>query len=637
MAWLQYLLNVSLSLVPFYLLYILLMQRFTFFKWNRWYIISSLLLCACIPLLRIEAPEVIYYVRPLQNLAVLPVTIDTTPVESPAQAPVASISWVTLVLGIYLSGVFFTATRLLLSIRYILLLVRQGRKMPYEGYWIIRGKHIRQNASFFHYIFLRNDLHSQETMSVVLHESIHVRQWHTADILLAEFFKIVLWFHPVVYHYKKLLQQVHEYEVDQEVAAQTDKKEYAHLLLKLQTSRPLAVVNLYSAGGTRKRIEMLFTQKSIGMKKVFYLLVIPCMLLTATYCSRKEQIATPINSAAQVTYKQYGVVEETENQVSYILLPEKIANLQDYHSFLYKGELTEVGKLFAKYGVSMSALTTPHTTGSTEMCGFILDGKNGNTDAFAKVAELLHKKQVMVCSVNKKTGKASVVVAAYDPSAAGTERVVEAGTGSFFINDESQLLLCINLTGIGTFEDKKGLEQFVNRISEAFKKEGYTDVKMDLSTKNSTVNSIYDIDEFTFGLKNPATGEQASGTFNINEMLEKHMNVICRVDKKTKKILIKPGQMPVAQVGARLFNDNCSSCHTENDLGRAPALANVEDRHTREWIYSYVRNSADMIRKGDKQAVEVHQQWNQLPMNAFPNLTNDEIDAVLEYIKAQKS
>lgn len=590
---LQYLLNASLCLIPFYLLYILLMRRFTFFTWNRWYIISSLLFCAIIPVLRIQPPETMRYVTFLPNLTVLPEQAPALQVAGAAVNTVSSFDWITIVVMVYAGGVVLAAIRLLYNLWQVILMIRRGRKTAYENCWIIQGKHIRQNASFLHYIFLQQDLQEQEILPVILHERIHVRQWHTMDVLLAECFKILLWFHPVVFHYKKLLQQVHEFEVDHEVAAKTDKKEYAHLLLKLQNGAALTVANLYGAGNTRKRIEMLFTQKSIAMKKVFYLFAIPCLVLTATYCSRKQDTVTVIDNDARIVQKKYGVLEESNDQISYILLPEKIIDMKDYHSFLNGGEFTEIGKLFEKYGVSARALTVPYISGATELCGFMLNGQHTEAQAFARVAELIHKNQAMACTVNKQTGKASVMVVAYDPTAGKNKRMVETGTGSFFINDDKELYLCINPAGIATLDDKKGLEAFIEQISGAFSKEGFTSVSLDVAISEKNFTSLSDIDKMTLRLENPKNGEKAEATFAISEMLVKQQNVICRVDKKLHTIRIGTGQMPLAHVNQQVFKADCAKCHTSTEGIHVPA-ADVSAAQDRKAVLAFMGNKAGL-------------------------------------------
>lgn len=88
-----------------------------------------------------------------------------------------------------------------------------------------------------------------------------------------------------------------------------------------------------------------------------------------------------------------------------------------------------------------------------------------------------------------------------------------------------------------------------------------------------------------------------------------------------------------AQDGEKLFKSYCASCHSagSNQLV-GPGLAGVEDRYDKEWLYKWIKNSQELIKSGDEQAVEVYEKYNKLPMPAQP-VNNEEIDAILAYVK----
>jgi len=86
--------------------------------------------------------------------------------------------------------------------------------------------------------------------------------------------------------------------------------------------------------------------------------------------------------------------------------------------------------------------------------------------------------------------------------------------------------------------------------------------------------------------------------------------------------------------GETIFKGNCASCHNVHKDVTGPALAGVYDKHDREWLYAWIKNSSALIKAGDPTAVKLFNDWNQTPMTAMP-LTNDEIDIVLDYIKVE--
>ena len=54
--------------------------------------------------------------------------------------------------------------------------------------------------------------------------------------------------------------------------------------------------------------------------------------------------------------------------------------------------------------------------------------------------------------------------------------------------------------------------------------------------------------------------------------------------------------------------------------------------YEKEWLYSWIRNSAAMIESGDSLAVKVFEENNKVPMLPFEDLSNEDIDAILAFI-----
>jgi mono/diheme cytochrome c family protein len=92
--------------------------------------------------------------------------------------------------------------------------------------------------------------------------------------------------------------------------------------------------------------------------------------------------------------------------------------------------------------------------------------------------------------------------------------------------------------------------------------------------------------------------------------------------------------------GKSLFNANCAACHKLNKPMTGPALANVEQRLydeeglDREWINKWIRNSSSLIKSGDPYAVKIFNEWNKVAMNAFPQLSDQDISDILAYTAA---
>lgn len=87
--------------------------------------------------------------------------------------------------------------------------------------------------------------------------------------------------------------------------------------------------------------------------------------------------------------------------------------------------------------------------------------------------------------------------------------------------------------------------------------------------------------------------------------------------------------------GKTLFMNNCASCHNPLKDATGPALKGV-DQHvpSKEWLYSWIKNSSAVIASGDKYANEIFAKWNKNVMTSFPNLSNEEIDNIIAYVNS---
>ena len=90
-------------------------------------------------------------------------------------------------------------------------------------------------------------------------------------------------------------------------------------------------------------------------------------------------------------------------------------------------------------------------------------------------------------------------------------------------------------------------------------------------------------------------------------------------------------QDPDVQKGKSLFNSQCAACHKLNRNLVGPALKGVSAKYEKDWLYSWIKNSQALIKSGDPQAVAIYEEWNKVAMNAFPNLSNEDIDNILAY------
>ena len=88
--------------------------------------------------------------------------------------------------------------------------------------------------------------------------------------------------------------------------------------------------------------------------------------------------------------------------------------------------------------------------------------------------------------------------------------------------------------------------------------------------------------------------------------------------------------------GKILFLNNCASCHLISKISEGPQLDNIEERWPdKNLLYEFIRDSEKVIKKNEY-AKKLWVTYGKVS-HEFPNIKNEEIDAIFRYIKKWKS
>jgi hypothetical protein len=87
-----------------------------------------------------------------------------------------------------------------------------------------------------------------------------------------------------------------------------------------------------------------------------------------------------------------------------------------------------------------------------------------------------------------------------------------------------------------------------------------------------------------------------------------------------------------------LFQANCAQCHNPLRDVTGPALQGVTTRVTdSNLLHAWIHNNQAVLASGNKYFNALFVKYNKTSMNQFPNLTNPEIDAILNYVETYKA
>ena len=273
----QYILEVIAFQLVFLLGHDFFLKRETFFQWNRGYLIVTFFASLVLPLIRIEA-LITRVAEPLTAPISLFLDLGQEP-EIQSQAivsfwePFSPLAWV------YFAMAFAMLLWFLLKYTRIVRLKAKGEKRYFPEFTQVTVQKSTIAFSFFKTIFLGETIPKSKVPQIVSHELVHVRQWHSLDLLIFELMRIVFWFNPLVYRYQKRLSELHEFIADAQVAKGNKKEHYLSLLEEAFQTQNLSFTNpFFKSSLIKKRIVMLSKNQSKKVHRLKYLLLLPLVL-----------------------------------------------------------------------------------------------------------------------------------------------------------------------------------------------------------------------------------------------------------------------------------------------------------------------------------------------------------------------
>ncbi len=276
----DYLIWANIYLAVFYGFYWFFLRKETFFQLNRGYLLCSILFSFILPLLELKA----YFFSPesIQFFYTMGFEAQVNQVVIPSVSAwdnwMGSISSASLIVLIYGVGCVFA----LIGFFYRLTLIKRNLNTFYAG----------QAYSFFNKVHIDQELIGYST--IVEHENIHVNQFHSFDIVLIELVKIVNWFNPVVYLLHRSVKLNHEYIADSIVTqSDNDRTGYAQTLLSQAFGTPIHALtnNFFNQSIIKKRIAMLFKNKSKKLVLSRFFLLIPVLIVMLAFHAKEPSLS----------------------------------------------------------------------------------------------------------------------------------------------------------------------------------------------------------------------------------------------------------------------------------------------------------------------------------------------------------
>ena len=224
-----YVIQVIVASGFFYGFYKLFMEKGTHFAINRFYLLITLFLSLVIPFIQIPIQNGIPTTTFREFLQ--PILVGGVPLTANNH-----LSFQDLILFIYVLGVIIVSGRFFGGLIQLLKIKNAAINGFNNGYQYKLTNREIAPFSFWNTIYLNTKFKdSEELETILLHESIHIKQFHTLDVLLFETATILFWFNPFFHLGKKNIKEQHEFIVDNII--QRNKTEIkTYLLLLCHTS-----------------------------------------------------------------------------------------------------------------------------------------------------------------------------------------------------------------------------------------------------------------------------------------------------------------------------------------------------------------------------------------------------------------
>jgi len=290
-----YIIKLSVCLAVVYLFYRLVLQRLTFYNWNRYYLLLYTVASFYLPLIdvstvltknNLQSTKLVQWVPALGSLD-----------ETGATKSVTHLFTIdNMALLLLLTGTAIATIRLCLQFISLNRLKKKASVMYVDDLKLYQVDGDIMPFSFGNSIFINRKLHSEaELQDIVLHEFIHVKQQHSIDIVCAEIVCVLNWFNPFAWLIKKAIRQNLEFIADEQVLQNgISKKDYQYLLLKVTGNAQFSIVAPFNFSSLKKRIAMMNKMKSARVHLIKFLFLVPlAAVVLLAFRNKLKDPATP--------------------------------------------------------------------------------------------------------------------------------------------------------------------------------------------------------------------------------------------------------------------------------------------------------------------------------------------------------
>ncbi len=243
----------------FLLVYYLLLEKEKINRFNRFYLLSVIVLSFLIPIIHAhQLPDEsgVRYTTKLIEASILNQTaFQTTDTTVPEMPNVETCIWVC-----YLFISIILLFRFLKNLFRLYLTVINNPVIDHHHAKLVLTKETILPYSFLNYVFVNRDDFKGNAIEneILTHELAHVSQKHSIDILLIELMLVIAWINPLLFFYRRAIRLNHEFLADEAVTRIFDLRLYRSLLFKkVYLKSTISLSSSFNYSLTKKRLLMM--------------------------------------------------------------------------------------------------------------------------------------------------------------------------------------------------------------------------------------------------------------------------------------------------------------------------------------------------------------------------------------------
>jgi hypothetical protein len=334
-----YLLKSGLLLAVFYAVYKLLLENERMFRFNRAYLLGSLIFSFIIPLQ-------LFTFKPLFESGLNAIQLEGIEIRT-SRAPINEnylLEYVFAILKrVYVIVAVVLGFRLILNVLSFFKKISNKETRSVDGVKVILTDEAVLPHSFWNAIFVNKTEFEMGKIpsELLIHEKAHLEQRHTLDILFVAVLQTVFWFNPFLSLFRKAIKLNHEFLADEAVNKQFGEvRSYQNLLLEFASNQQtVALASNINYLITKKRLLMMTKEKSplAMILKVSSVAAVSVVLL----------IAFNSQAVAQTSFSGKNANDNRISEKTNVIQPQFPGGIEKFYMFV--GQNFRMPEEFSKH------------------------------------------------------------------------------------------------------------------------------------------------------------------------------------------------------------------------------------------------------------------------------------------------